>query len=328
VIVGGSIAGHTAAQTARSLDPTAQITLVTDEPHTFYNRLNLTRFLAQEVTREALFDYTPAWYAEQQVEVLTETRVISLDPIKKLALLSEGRELPYDACILTHGSAASTPPFYRADLPGVFLLRTLADVEGIAEQARPGAPAAYSGAGWAASGVTPDAWRAERVCGAYSRAGAGCLEAPAPRAEDRIFASRGDAVLVGMNPGIDADQLSCGGDERRVEKGVAATLDHTDDGRRVCFAELREKLDDGRIGNGERPPLQSPSVGGMTLEVARREHGEVDPLALFPGQVTRQGSHQVRHIVEYRPTLKSDNPESRHVFSQRRRKWGHDTKVL
>ena len=147
VIVGGSIAGHTAAQTARSLDPTAQITLVTDEPHTFYNRLNLTRFLAGEVTREALFDYPSAWYAEQHVEVLTETRVIALDPIKQLALLSEGRELPYDACILTHGSAASTPPFYRADLPGVFLLRTLADVQDIAEQVRPGTQVAVIGGG-------------------------------------------------------------------------------------------------------------------------------------------------------------------------------------
>jgi nitrite reductase (NADH) large subunit len=147
LIIGGSIAGHTAAQTARSLDPTAQITLVTDEPHTFYNRLNLTRFLAEEVTRDALFDYTPAWYAEQQVEVLTGTRVIGLDPIKKVALLGEGSELPYDACLLTHGSSASTPPFYRADLPGVFLLRTLADVEGIVEQARPGARVAIIGGG-------------------------------------------------------------------------------------------------------------------------------------------------------------------------------------
>jgi ferredoxin-nitrite reductase len=147
LIVGGSIAGHTAAQTVRSLDPMAQITLVTDEPHSFYNRLNLTRFLAGEVTREALFDYTPAWYAEQQMEVLTETRVIALDPIKKLALLSEGRELPYDTCILAHGSAASTPPFYRADLPGVFILRTLADVQDIAEQARPGTRVAVIGGG-------------------------------------------------------------------------------------------------------------------------------------------------------------------------------------
>ena len=45
LIVGGSIAGHTAAQTARGLDPTVHITLVTDERYSFYNRLNLTEIL-------------------------------------------------------------------------------------------------------------------------------------------------------------------------------------------------------------------------------------------------------------------------------------------
>ena len=51
------------------LDPTVHITLVTDERHSFYNRLNLTRFLAEEVGRETLFDYTPAWYDEQHITV-------------------------------------------------------------------------------------------------------------------------------------------------------------------------------------------------------------------------------------------------------------------
>jgi nitrite reductase (NADH) large subunit len=120
---------------------------VTAERYGFYNRLNLTRFLAEEVTREALFDYTPAWYQEQQVEVLTETRVIGLDPIKKLALLSAGRELSYDACLLAHGSAAHTPPFYRADLPGVCLLRTLDDVEGLLAQVSPGTKVVVVGGG-------------------------------------------------------------------------------------------------------------------------------------------------------------------------------------
>jgi ferredoxin-nitrite reductase len=147
LIVGGSIAGHTAAQTARSVDPGAQITLVTDERHAFYNRLNLTRFLCEEIQREDLFDIKPEWYAEQEIHLLTESRVIGLDPIKKTALLSEGRELGYDACILAHGSSASLPPFYRPELEGVFPLRTLDDVEGIAGRVRQGASAAVIGGG-------------------------------------------------------------------------------------------------------------------------------------------------------------------------------------
>jgi ferredoxin-nitrite reductase len=147
LIVGGGIGGHTAAETARALDPDVQITLVTDERYSFYNRLNLTRFLAEEVQRQELFDYGPAWYEENQVEVLTESRVIGVDPIHKAALLAEGRELSYDACILTNGSAPFTPPFYREDLPRVSLLRTLDNVEGILSQTRVGGRVVVIGGG-------------------------------------------------------------------------------------------------------------------------------------------------------------------------------------
>jgi nitrite reductase (NADH) large subunit len=99
------------------------------------------------VQRAELFDYAPAWYAEQHIEVLTGGRVIGLDPVHKVVLLHEGRELAYDACILAHGSASAIPPFYRADLPGVFLLRTLADVDGILAAMRPGARVAVIGGG-------------------------------------------------------------------------------------------------------------------------------------------------------------------------------------
>jgi precorrin-3B synthase len=147
LIVGGSIAGHTAAHAARELDPDARITLVTDEAHSFYNRLNLTRFLADEVRRDELFDYGPGWYEERRVEVLTQTRVIGLDPLHKAALLAEGREVAYDACILAHGGSALLPPFYREGLRGLYALRTLADVEGILAGARPGARVAVVGGG-------------------------------------------------------------------------------------------------------------------------------------------------------------------------------------
>jgi nitrite reductase (NADH) large subunit len=147
LIVGGSIAGHTAAQTARTLDPGARITLVTDEHHGFYSRLNLTRFLCEEIQRDDLFEIKPEWYAENQVHLLTDSRVIGLDPIKKTALLAEGRELEYDACILTHGSGANMPPFYRPELEGVHPLRTLDDVEKIAARARRGTCAAVIGGG-------------------------------------------------------------------------------------------------------------------------------------------------------------------------------------
>jgi NADPH-dependent 2,4-dienoyl-CoA reductase/sulfur reductase-like enzyme/rubredoxin len=145
LVVGGSAAGHAAARAARATDPEAHITLVSDEA--FYNRLNLTRYLSREVERDQLFDYGPDWYADEQIEVLTGMRVIGLDPIQKGVLLAEGRELPYDACVLAHGSSANVPVFHREALPGSFLLRTLADAEGILARVRPGGRAVVVGGG-------------------------------------------------------------------------------------------------------------------------------------------------------------------------------------
>ncbi len=147
VIIGGGIAAHTAAATARSLDPACRITILTEDEHAFYNRLNLTRFLAQEIPREDLFDYKPQWYQENRIEILTRTRVIGLDPVKKTVLLAEGRDIAYDACILAHGSSAATPGFYRPNLSGVSLLRTLKDVEDIAARVQPGMEAGVIGGG-------------------------------------------------------------------------------------------------------------------------------------------------------------------------------------
>lgn len=147
VIVGGSIAGHTAADVARELDPDCRITVVTDERHRFYNRLNLTRYLSDEVGRDQLFDFTDRWYADHQIDVLTESRAMALDPAAKRVVLAGGVECAYDALILAHGSSARVPPFYRPDLPGVFLLRTLEDTDAILAACRPGARAAVVGGG-------------------------------------------------------------------------------------------------------------------------------------------------------------------------------------
>jgi ferredoxin-nitrite reductase len=146
LIVGGSIAGHTAAHVCRELDPSARITIATDEKLRFYNRLNLTRFLASELEREKLFDFSESWYAEQQIEVVTESRAISVDPWSKRVVFASGIELAYDALILTHGSAAAVPKFLR-EIQGVHLLRTLEDTERILDAAKSGQRVAVIGGG-------------------------------------------------------------------------------------------------------------------------------------------------------------------------------------
>jgi ferredoxin-nitrite reductase len=228
LIVGGSIAGHTAAQTVRALDPEARITLVTDEAHGFYNRLNLTRFLSQEVERGDLFDYKTDWYERHQAELLTRTRVIAVNPAAKVALLAEGREIEFDSCILAHGSSANAPPFHRPALAGVYLLRTLEDIEGIIGRAGAGVRAAVIGGGV----LGLEAAYGLRKRGAQVRIFE-YLPHLMPRQLDRASASLLDGMLVTMDiethAGVSVTELIGGdrltglalGDGRRFDADVA-----------------------------------------------------------------------------------------------------------
>jgi precorrin-3B synthase len=147
LVVGGSIAGHTAAAVAREIDPDCRIVLATDERHRFYNRLNLTRFMAGEIARDTLFDLADDWYADRQIEVLTEARAIAVDPVARRVVFANGVELAYDAVILAHGSSPTVPPFSRDDVGGLYRLRTLDDAETILAACRPGTRAVVIGGG-------------------------------------------------------------------------------------------------------------------------------------------------------------------------------------
>jgi nitrite reductase (NADH) large subunit len=147
VIVGGGIAAYSAAAEARRLDPRATITLLSEESQGFYNRLNLTRFLNQELERPALFDFGAEWLKTQKLELKTGVKVTGIDPGAKGLRLADGTTLAYDSCILAHGAAPSYPVFWRDGLEGLLGLRTLADAEQLAERVKAGSHVVVVGGG-------------------------------------------------------------------------------------------------------------------------------------------------------------------------------------
>lgn len=146
LIVGGGIAAHSAAQAARKLDPTCAITLLTDEAEGYYNRLNLTRYLGRDLSRQGLFDYDADWYRAQAV-TLQAGRAVGLDPSAHRLSLADGSALGYDACILAHGARPSLPVFWREGLESLQVLRTLRDADRLADRFRPGLHVSVVGGG-------------------------------------------------------------------------------------------------------------------------------------------------------------------------------------
>ncbi len=126
VIVGGGIAGTTAAEELRKLRPDDGITIVSEEQHPIYSRVLLPHFLNGKVPRERVFLKKEQWYAEHGIEWLRGTRVDALDLNSRFAALSDGRELPFDRLLIAAGGEVRTLP---DDLRGISYFRTLDDAD-------------------------------------------------------------------------------------------------------------------------------------------------------------------------------------------------------
>ncbi|MEI6055294.1 MAG: FAD-dependent oxidoreductase [Lentisphaerota bacterium] len=147
VIVGGGIAGVTAAETMRKFSPDSIITLITMECDAPYYRLNLTRFLGGDINREDLIVHPLSWYQENNIELVNNAIVYTIDKEKKVIALVDGREFVYDKLILATGSHPFIPQYKGTELEGVYSLRTVSDADEILAKAVKGARCVCIGGG-------------------------------------------------------------------------------------------------------------------------------------------------------------------------------------
>lgn len=142
IIIGGGIAGLSAAQAARETDPGADIRLVCGEKRLPYYRTRICGLLSGDDPQK-LPVRNEQWFADQRIEVVFASATF-VHPDKKRVLFSDGSYLPYDKLVLATGARSVMPDFEGSDRPNVVPLRGLADIEKI--QAIPG-PAVVIGNG-------------------------------------------------------------------------------------------------------------------------------------------------------------------------------------
>ncbi len=146
VILGAGVAGVTAAETARSLDASTQITLISRESELPYYRLNLTRLLAVEVDEQALPLKPMEWYAQQRIDLVVG-EAVAIEREARRVKLQDGATVPYERLILANGAHPFVPPLPGATRAGVVTLRTLGDARHILGQLRPGSRCVCIGGG-------------------------------------------------------------------------------------------------------------------------------------------------------------------------------------
>ncbi len=137
LIIGCGVSGTTAAFYARKTDRTAEITIVGSETLPEYSRCGLPYAFSGVVPNlRSLIGYDEDFYEHtNRIHLrlgLTATRI---DAERQLVEL-DGNELAYDSLILTTGAHPTTLSIPGSNLKGVFTIRTIDDVEHLADYLR------------------------------------------------------------------------------------------------------------------------------------------------------------------------------------------------
>jgi len=141
LIVGGVAGGASAAARARRLSEAAEIIMFERGPDVSFANCGLPYYLGGEIAkRESLLVVTPERLRTRfKLDVRTQSSVEAIDRKAKTVRvrdLATGREYieSYDKLLLAPGAAPLKPPIPGIDLPGIFTLRNLQDVDRIKER--------------------------------------------------------------------------------------------------------------------------------------------------------------------------------------------------
>jgi 3-phenylpropionate/trans-cinnamate dioxygenase ferredoxin reductase subunit len=157
VIVGAGLAGAKAAETLRQEGFDGRLTLIGDEPERPYERPPLSKDHLRGETTEAPYVHEPSFYADNEIELLTSTRVTGIELGLRELLLEGDRRLGFDRLLLATGSVPRRLDVPGGKLDGIHYLRTLADSARIGERIESGHKLVVVGSGWIGAEIAASA---------------------------------------------------------------------------------------------------------------------------------------------------------------------------
>lgn len=158
VIVGASLAGAKAAETLRAEGFEGRVVLIGEETQRPYERPMLSKeYLRGEKPAGKLYVHDEGFYADNQIELLSGTRVESLDPRAHEVTLAGDSRMPYSRLLLSTGAAPRRLTLPGADLPGVLYLREMGDSDALRDAITAASRVVVVGAGWIGSEVAASA---------------------------------------------------------------------------------------------------------------------------------------------------------------------------
>ena len=146
VIIGGSIAGVSAAVSMRQNGFDGVITVIDADPMLPYERPPLSKVPDAEQAVRPIFP--TEHYAEHRIDLLLGARVRRLDDVRHRVVLDGGGDLPADRVLLTTGVACRRLGIPGEGLTNVHTLRTAVDARHIFASLERGGPLVVVGGGF------------------------------------------------------------------------------------------------------------------------------------------------------------------------------------
>ncbi|MDU0439617.1 nitrite reductase large subunit NirB [Staphylococcus haemolyticus] len=148
VMIGNGMAGlRTIEEILERSDSQFDITIIGKEPYPNYNRIMLSNILQKKMTVEETIMNPYEWYEENNIQLIVNDPVETVDRSAQTVTTSKGVEVNYDICIFATGSSAFVLPIPGSDLPSVIGWRTIEDTERMIEIAKTKKKAVVIGGG-------------------------------------------------------------------------------------------------------------------------------------------------------------------------------------
>ena len=137
IVVGNGMVGFKFCEKFRSKpgQENFQITVFGEEPRRAYDRVHLSEYFSGK-TADDLSMSTLDWYAENNIILNTSELITDINREQKTIQTHQDKTYSYDYIVLATGSSAFVPPIEGVEKEGVFVYRTIEDLDAIMAYAK------------------------------------------------------------------------------------------------------------------------------------------------------------------------------------------------
>ncbi|TSE07186.1 nitrite reductase large subunit NirB [Aquimarina algiphila] len=130
VVIGNGMVGYKFCEKFVASEKFSEykLTVFGEEPRRAYDRVHLSEYYSGK-TAEDLSMSSPGWYEENNIDLHISEMITEINREEKTIANHRGIKYSYDYLILATGSSAFVPPIPGVEKEGVFVYRTIEDLE-------------------------------------------------------------------------------------------------------------------------------------------------------------------------------------------------------